>query len=364
MRVKWFFAALLAFATVASPAQRPASASAGKHSSPEDVPRVKLAFAEEQDVPQLGAQVVFGPIDSPPDGAVFLEASPPSNPQAATLWSVAKVNDTSAVTSFAPDKISDLHDPQLRTYFATESLVAELVNATRDDALSTSKRVIVVPSTGERSEQNVRSGTRHNYIATFDRQGNYKEAVELDVPFKPQRIAVFNSGLYLVIGHDTENKTKFAFVNADGSLQRLLDTEKPMLGWQKMIEGMGLSKAGPAEFWANSPPQLGLAQILPFRDKLLFVWPGLTWILEISPSGSVRRVPIHVPEGFIIDHFVPSEKMWYVSFRKYGADSIVDLETTLYEISPLGGKPIRCFDMAPEYVSGITSGAVAGKLRD
>ena len=79
----------------------------------------------------------------------------------------------------------------------------------------------------------------------------------------------------------------------------------------------------------------------------------MKWILEIGPSGVVRRVPIRVPEGFVVDHFVPSEKMWYVSFRKYGADSNADMETTLYEINPLDGMPTRRFDTAPEYVAGI-----------
>jgi len=99
---------------------------------------------------------------------------------------------------------------------------------------------------------------------------------------------------------------------------------------------------------SNAPVQLaGLC------DKLLFVWPGLKWILEIGPGGLVRSVPVHVPEGFVIDHFVPSDKLWYVSFRKYGADSNADMETTLYEINPSDGMPTRRFETAPEYVTGI-----------
>jgi len=254
------------------------------------------------------------------------------------------------------NQISDVHDANLRDAYPTESLLAVLlINGTRDDALSTSKRVIVVPSTGEQYEHDVKSGARNDYVATFDRQGNYNEAVELDLPFKPRKIAVFSSGLYLLIGSDTEHKPRFAFVNADGSLQRLLDTEKPMLGWEGMIEATGLSRGAPTdEFLARVPPQFGTTQILSFHDKLLFVWPGLKWILEIGSSGLVRRVAIHAPEGFVIDHFVPSEKMWYASFRKHGADFNADMETTLYEMNPLDGMPIRRFDTAPEPVTGIT----------
>jgi hypothetical protein len=342
------------FAAIQSNAQRPASASASKRASPDPVPTVKLEFSEEQDLASSGgSEIAFGPIGSSPDGAVFLETSLPSSLQTSTLSSIARVDGAYATTSFGMEKISDLHDAQLRSYYATDSLVAVLVSATRDDALSTSKHVIVVPSTGEQLEQNVKSGTRHDFIATFDRQGNYKEARELDLPFKPRRVAVFSSDLYLVIGYDTENKPTFAFVNADGSLQRLLDMEKPILGWEKMMEGIDYSQARDAGHWTKAPPQFGLAQILSFHDKLLFVWPGLTWILEIAPSGSVRRVPIHVPEGFAIDHFVPSEKMWYTSFRRYGADSDVDVENIFYEISPLNGEPVRRFDASPQTVAGI-----------
>ena len=66
---------------------------------------------------------------------------------------------------------------------------------------------MVVPGTGERREREIKSATPHDYLSTFDRQGNYKASVELDVPFTPRRIAVFSSGLFLVIGFDAEKKT-------------------------------------------------------------------------------------------------------------------------------------------------------------
>ena len=168
------------------------------------------------------------------------------------------MNDAYSVTTFAMDQISDVHDAHLRDYYATESLVALLLtDGTRDNAMSTSKRVTVVPSTGERYKQSDKSGTRPDYIAIFDRQGKYKEAVELDLPFKPRRIAAFNSALYLVIGSDTEHKPRFAFVSPDGSLQRLLDTEKPMLGWEGMIEATGFPTRAPLNPWPG--PRLNSA---------------------------------------------------------------------------------------------------------
>jgi hypothetical protein len=354
MRAEWFFVTLFAFAAVPSLAQELVTASAENYPSPDPPPTVRLALSEEKDTPRVSdAEIAYGPIGCSRDGAVLLETSPISDLHARKLSSVGRVNDKYAVISFPMDKITDVHDAQFRAFYATQSLVAVLVNATADDAMSTSKHVVVVPSTGERYEQNVRSGTRHDYIATFDRQGNYKEAVELNVPFKTKRIAVFNSDLYLAIGYDTENKPRFAFVNSDGSLQRLLDTEKPMLGWEGMTEATGLSSRYPAEFRAKMPPQFGMAQIVSFHDKLLFVLRGLTWIVEISPSGLVRRIPIQVPEGSVIDHFVPSQKMWYASFRKYGVDLNGDMQSILYEINPLDGMPIRRFDTSPEYVAGI-----------
>jgi len=331
MRFKCFFAALLVFSATRSPAQESPAESAGKGEGAEHVPSMKLAFAEEKDTPQVGAQgFVWRGCTS--DGAMFVQPWQPSAPEADVV-SFARTHGTYTVTTYAMNQISDVHDAHLRDAYPTESLLAMLlINGTRDDAMTTSKRDITVPSTGQRYEQDVRSGTRNDYIATFDRQGNYKGAVELDLPFKPRKIAVFSSGLYLLIGSDTEHKPRFAFVNADGTLQRLLDTDKPMHGWEDMVDATGLSRREPSnELLARAGPQFGQAQILSFHDNLLFVWPGLKWILEIGPGGSVRRVPIHVPEGFVIDHSVPSDKVWYMSFRKYGADSNADMETTLYE---------------------------------
>jgi len=353
MRFRWLFATLLVFAIAPSHAQKAAGASANKKASAEQIPTIKLTFVEERDTPKVGA-AGFVPMGCSPDGVIFLDPWQPSAPETGVV-SLAKAHDSYAVTAFAMNQISDVHDGHLRDAYPTESLLAVLlINGTREDAMSSSKHVIVVPSTGEQYEHEVKSGTRNDYIATFDRQGNYKEAVELDLPFKARKIAVFSSDVYLLIGSDTENKPRFALVNSDGSLQRLLDTEKPMHGWEEMIEASGVSRAAPTdEFLARVPPQFGKAQIVSFHDKLLFVWPGLRWILEISPSGLLRRVTIRVPEGFVIDRFVPSDKMWYASFRKYGARSNADMEKTLYEINPLDGMPIRSFDTGSEYVAGI-----------
>lgn len=354
MRLRWFSAALLAFAGLLSNAQKPAATSENKDASVEHIPTVKLAFIEEKDTPQVGA-AGFVPLGCTPDGAVFVQPWEPSAPEAGVV-SFAKAHDAYTVTMFAMNQISDVHDAHLRDAYPTESSLAMLlINGTRDDSMTTSKRTIVVPGTGQQYEQDVKSGARNDYIATFDRQGNYKGAVELDLPFKPRKIAGFSSGLYLVIGSDSERKPRFAFVNADGTLQRLLDTERPMNGWEGVVEAAGLSNgANPHEFLARVGPQFGQAQILSFRDKLLFVWAGLEWILEISPTGSVRRVPIRVPEGFVVNRFTPADKMWYANFRKYGADSNADMETTLYEINPLDGMPVRQFETAPEYVTGIS----------
>jgi hypothetical protein len=355
MQAKWLWFTFPALIVSVSLAQKPQKASIGTEPTAASIPTSKLTFIDVKDAPRVAAsQVVYSPMGCTPDGSIFIEAAPRSDFTDIGLSSVAVGNDGLTGTSFSIATISDLHDARLRSYFATESEVVVLVNATPDDALSTSKRVTVVPSTGQRIEREVKSGTRHDYLATFDRQGNYKGAAELDVPFTPRRIAVFNSGLFLVIGFDTDKKTRFAFVNADGSLQRFLDTEKPLLGSEKMMEALGLLKAQSPEFRANPHPELGLAEIVAFHDNLLFVLGGMTWILEISPSGAIRRIAIDVPTGLVIDHLIPSERMLYVAMRRFGADHATqDADEVFYEVSPANGALTKRFDTAPEYVSAI-----------
>jgi hypothetical protein len=351
MKFHWFLIALLALTATQASAQQHSS---DKQPSVPQIPTIKLAFVGAKES-EIGGPGAGSEIQCSPDGEVFFDPWQPSTSQEMGVLAFTKSHDTYDVTKFGLDQISDVHDGHLRDYYATDSLVAMLLfNGTRDDAMSTTKHVITVPSKGEQYEQTVKSGKRGDFIATFDRQGNYKEAVELDIPFKARKIAVFSSGLYLVVGSDTEHKPKFAFVNADGTLQRLLETEKPMHGWEERVAATGVTHGSASpEFLARVPPQLGVSQILSFHDKLLFVWPGLTWIIEISPSGLIRRVPIHVPEGRVIDRFVSSDKMWYASFKEHGADYKTDSQTMVYEINPLDGALIRRFDAAPEYVYAI-----------
>ena len=196
MHAKWFlvtFPALIASLSFAQKLQE----SSGKEPTTAFISTTKLTFVDEKDAPRLPvSQVIYGPIGWSPDGAILIETASPSDPRHMALTLIAEGHDGYSATSFSLQAISDLHDARSSAYFATESVVVVLVKATRDDALSTSKRTIVVPKTGESSEQEAKSGTRRDYLATFDRHGNHKGAVELDVPFTARRIGVFSSGLF------------------------------------------------------------------------------------------------------------------------------------------------------------------------
>src|SRR5271165_3293367 len=150
-------------------AQKPGETmTVGREPTVAGIPTVKLTFVEEKDAPRVAAsQVVYGYWGCSPDGAIFLETASPSHLGKSALSSIAAGHGGYLGTSFPLETIPDLHDGLLRSYFATESEVVVLMDATPDDALSMTKRVTVVPSTGERFERNIKSGTRHDYLATF-----------------------------------------------------------------------------------------------------------------------------------------------------------------------------------------------------
>ena len=270
MQVRWLLVTCFVFVTNLSFAQKPQATSPDEKRTSAAIPTIKLTFVEEKDTPRVGASLVlYGPLGCSPDGAVFLETASPPDLQKRSLISIANHHDNNAATYFPLETLPDLHDARLGAYFATESMAVALVNGTRDDALSTSKRVTVDLATGERFEHDVKSGKHSDYVAIFDRQGNYKGSVELDLPFVARKIAAFDSGLLLMIGLDADHKTRFAFMNADGSQQRFLDTEESLLGSEKMAEATGLLKSSSPAFQANPYPNLGSARIVPFQDKLL-----------------------------------------------------------------------------------------------
>ena len=100
-------------------------------------PTIKLTFVEEEDAPKVPASlIIYGPAGCTHDGAVFLETALRSDLRKSALSSIAIDHDNFSATSFSLEAISDLHDAQLKAYFATDSFVAALVKATRDDALS------------------------------------------------------------------------------------------------------------------------------------------------------------------------------------------------------------------------------------
>jgi hypothetical protein len=101
------------------------------------------------------------------------------------------------------------------SFFPSDSVVGFLVRA--------SKELPGAPGTGK-SPAGIPWNKYHSYIAEFDRNGSYKESIELPMTYVLSHFAILPSGEFLVTGYDELNSTpKLLFLNSSGQVVRSID---------------------------------------------------------------------------------------------------------------------------------------------
>ena len=287
----------------------------------DEIPAKTLEFKiQETDAGLPVSPVTTLPLQCASDGTLFLDMLKPTDPNQHTVLSVhGKTSQT-----YSPSAISDLHDIIVLSFFPSDSVVGFLVRA--------SKELPGAPGSGK-SPAGIPWNKYHNYIAEFDRNGSYKESIELPMTDVLSHFAILPSGEFLVSGYDQLNSTpRLLFFNSSGQVVRNLD-----LPAARSFAGGNLSY-GSSESMMASSRLLGSVMFTAYKQDIL-VWRmgNNDPVLDVGPGGSVREVPLQLPPGFSFSDMISASDRWVAHFRSAEIPENSHLNQTdyaYYEIRP------------------------------
>jgi hypothetical protein len=304
----------------------------------DQAPVYNVSFERRDPIPGITAShAIQLPFACTSDGTIFVTfvgalpaaagVPPPPIPPPTLLTSVST---TGHGQTFALDQIPGLYVSTEIGHYASDSHVVFLVRASREN-----KPVKQTYSVGNFHGEYIRNAAEQQlYIVTFDHDGEYKRAVEVEEAFRIRQLAVFFSGTFLAFGFDaTDHSPRLVMLKEDGTPLKFLDIPK-----DDMPQSM-LSLKGSPHPLVVAPVQLILAarSILMVQNNSSFP------ILAVDGGGAIRAIRPKLPNGGQVEAVIGSDKNLYVIGSSKAAER--DFAGVIYEVNAEDGAVLRRFEL-------------------
>jgi len=258
------------------------------------------------------------------------------------------------VVSFLGDKMTDIPHPDMTFDGMNPSIstsgVAFRVTGIDDEKLE------ITTLTDEQGRTHTEKDATHAtipYIARFDRDGTYKGAIKLDLPFIVYKFAAFDSGNLIAQGVDRNKVPRVALLDASAQFLRYLDLRKD-ISTSRSVSAEEIKCDGCT---ADIGSVVFNGYFTPWQNKILFKreLAGGARVYEIQESGDVRIVDIKPPEGYEIGGLIPADRNWLLRFNKPDDKGVrPDTFDSLLEVDPQNGEPVREYHLKPPYMDAET----------
>jgi hypothetical protein len=243
---------------------------------------------------------------------------------------LASVSRTGLTHTFPLDQATEqLYDVREIDHYAAESEVVFLIRAAREN--KPVKRTYTKPD-GTQGEFVQNGAERSSFIVRFDREGNHRKTIDVDVSFEIQQLGVFPTGDFLAFGYDErDHSPKLAMLKNDGSLLRVLQVPKGDVP-ESMFGTKDGSDKGDAVYIAT-------AQFVPQGHSILVAQNKTAFpLLKVNEGGAISAIPTKLPKDTQIEGLVPSDLNLFARVSPATDGSI-------YEISAHDGVVLRRFEL-------------------
>jgi hypothetical protein len=222
------------------------------------------------------------------DGAVFFDLTPDSDAAAAPLlYSISRDGEVKHLLRKLP---IDYTNVLVRDFFAGEGTLVTLLQAEKRDGPDMRPREV------------------DYFLSTSDHDGDLPNLIQIDVRFKPLKVASFGSGDFMVLGWDEGNLLpELVLLKGDGTIRRFvdLDDQKPGANPQK--------EAAPKRVTLE---ELQDAVFVPYGGEVLLTYPGTAKpVVVVGAGGQSRSIPIALPGGYVLHDVLVSEAPWSLVLR-------------------------------------------------
>lgn len=329
------FALLLSFLPLAAAAQdSPEAGQPSRH-----VPLIRLEDASSREVPFATQDALTTPILCAADGTSFVQLVR-VNPQSASpgMSDILSISTNgNQVVQFNSGKINDINEPYIRNFAVGDSDLYVLVRG----SIPENKILKFKKPNGEIFEQ--QAARPVDYIAHFKKDGSYRGAIRLDIPFDPLQVGVFPDGDFLIAGDDKSTvEPRIALVKANGQLQRFVELPGDLhrQGEQQADTNSKDKNADPAAlpqfgkaYNDNLYGALHLSMIIPDGRNMLLVRPGYRVpVFSISPGGEVMAINLEMPAGHALADLKVGKNNWIGIYTQRRTDGNgLEIETAVHD---------------------------------
>jgi hypothetical protein len=190
-------------------------------------------------------------------------------------------------------------------------------------------------------------GKRGNFVARFNREGQYLGATPLQLPgLNPLKLATFPNGDLLIFAADEANATPRLLLYSqqthavmryqpDAAFADRNDAMLPSFPRNAQPAGEQLAKAQLDAAVLNT-------QMVHRKDAILVLQMNAgSPLFEAFANGSIRSIDLPKVEGFTADSLIPSDELLYVRYRKVGTISGKGEDALILEVNPASGEEMR-----------------------
>ena len=141
------------------------------------------------------------------------------------------------------------------------------------------------------------------FLSLEDEAGDATDLVQLQLRFRPLKVARFGSGDVVVLGWDEGNLLPMrALVKSDGTIRRFVDFDSD----RRDGDAGSAAKQAAAEERATMDMLQGAAFVA-YESGVLLTYPGTAKPVRVlSSSGEMRTIPIAIPGGFVLNDVLVS----------------------------------------------------------
>jgi hypothetical protein len=295
---------------------------------PSSAPLYRISFRRGEPIAGVAAsRTIAAPFQCTSDGTTFVNMVLQATADTVPVEQLVSITPSGDPHEFRLDQLTDLYDAQRKGYYASESNVAFLVIAASEDKQG--KETFVTPD-GTKHEVTRNLADRRDYIVLFDREGNYKKKlqIQIDDTFAIQRIGVFPSGTFLALGFDTQDHSpRLALLQDDARFLRFLEMRK-----RDAPETMfGMNDSSGKGVVVSIVP----SQFVPHGDSIIVIQNNSKYpLLEVNEAGAIRKIKPILPEGVKVDALIPSDEGLYAQANE-------TRDRLIYELNPQDGRVLR-----------------------
>jgi hypothetical protein len=274
------------------------------------IPVYQITFKEREPVKGVGAAPAFRlPFHCSSDGTVFITTIQPvlDGAQAKDARTpgqplLVSVSPSGEAHSFPLNRIGNLFDVHQIGETESDSRVAFLVSAAPEEGSVNGHDHD--PSASAQGAAKDRS-ERHDYLVTFDREGNHQKTTELRSAFRITDISAFSSGSFLAYGYDVvDHSPKLAMLKDDGSFLKPLEIPKGEAP-ESVLGTKDASGKGPSAY-------LTPIQLTPQGQYIYFLQADSDYpVLRVSVGGAIDAIKPKLPVGATIAMLIPSDENLY-----------------------------------------------------